>query len=327
MGEDWPRAEAEAPGKRKKGILLRTQLLLVGSTLVSLMGMLGGFNWRLELLSHFIAWYALGSAVLAIALFFLGARRWSVAAALLALLQAIQPLGWYLPPSDTPATNGPALRILLANVLTSNRNTDAFLELVRDEDPDIICVQEANGAWIVALEELESDYPMHHAVPRNDNFGIAIYSRVSPSLPTTILEESIRIPMMTVPVEMDGTTINLLSIHTLPPLGKEHARIRNRHLGATRAWYEAQDCPAIIVGDLNMTMYSPIYRGWLAGLDLKNTREGHGPLGTFPVFSPILRLPLDQCLVSPSIEVVDCRLGPDIGSDHLPLIVDLRLPR
>ena len=76
-----------------------------------------------------------------------------------------------------------------------------------------------------------------------------------------------------------------------------------------------------------MTMFSPVYRSWIHGLDIKNSRAGFGPLGSWPTFVPFLRLPLDQCLVSPAVEVVDCRLGPKIGSDHLPLIVDLRLPR
>jgi hypothetical protein len=36
--------------------------------------------------------------------------------------------------------------------------------------------------------------------------------------------------------------------------------------------------------------------------------------------------PVDHILVSRNIEVKHFEVGPDIGSDHLPLIADLRLP-
>jgi len=38
-----------------------------------------------------------------------------------------------------------------------------------------------------------------------------------------------------------------------------------------------------------------------------------------------LRIPLDNCLVSEEVAVAGRRVGPDIGSDHLPLVVDFAL--
>jgi endonuclease/exonuclease/phosphatase family metal-dependent hydrolase len=44
------------------------------------------------------------------------------------------------------------------------------------------------------------------------------------------------------------------------------------------------------------------------------------PVGLWP-----LALPIDHCLVSEKVEVVDRWMGPDVGSDHYPLVVDVRL--
>jgi endonuclease/exonuclease/phosphatase (EEP) superfamily protein YafD len=40
----------------------------------------------------------------------------------------------------------------------------------------------------------------------------------------------------------------------------------------------------------------------------------------------LFSIPIDHCFISPSIAVTDVRTGPDVGSDHRPIIVDLRLP-
>ena len=42
---------------------------------------------------------------------------------------------------------------------------------------------------------------------------------------------------------------------------------------------------------------------------------------------PPLGIPIDQCLVSRGIQVANVRTGNDVGSDHLPLIVDLAIPQ
>jgi endonuclease/exonuclease/phosphatase (EEP) superfamily protein YafD len=38
-----------------------------------------------------------------------------------------------------------------------------------------------------------------------------------------------------------------------------------------------------------------------------------------------MRVPIDHLLHSDTLSVVDRRLGPAMGSDHFPLIVDLQL--
>jgi len=44
---------------------------------------------------------------------------------------------------------------------------------------------------------------------------------------------------------------------------------------------------------------------------------------SWPTWSSLLRVPLDNCLVSSRVVVTAHRDGPDIGSDHRPLVVDL----
>ncbi len=39
-----------------------------------------------------------------------------------------------------------------------------------------------------------------------------------------------------------------------------------------------------------------------------------------------LMMPIDHCLVSSDIRVIGVQTGEDVGSDHLPLLVELEIP-
>ncbi|MCU0565239.1 MAG: endonuclease/exonuclease/phosphatase family protein [Oculatellaceae cyanobacterium Prado106] len=83
--------------------------------------------------------------------------------------------------------------------------------------------------------------------------------------------------------------------------------------------------PTIVMGDLNTTMWSPIYRPLIHLTGLHNSRQGFGVQPSWVVDIPAFQIPVDHCLVSPSFRVLNNRIGRDIGSDHYPLIADLWL--
>ncbi len=88
-----------------------------------------------------------------------------------------------------------------------------------------------------------------------------------------------------------------------------------------------EERPLILSGDLNSTYYAPLYRMVLQRSGLVGTRMWGGILGTWPGFLPQpLRITLDHTLVTPGIQIVNCRIGPSVGSDHKPLIIDLYIP-
>lgn len=308
----------------RAGLVRRLLVLLFLSAGATMLGALGGIHWAFDLFSHFIAWQGMLSAFLCVALLALRARRGAVCALIVACIQLAQPLSWYWP---GPAPEDPAnCRILLANVLTTNRDTKPLFDLIDLVDPDIICVQETDSVWAEALRPLEGRYPLHSIVPRSDNFGIALYSRLPGTLDGVLFQSEHHVPAIAATFDVGGTLVALLDIHALPPLGYYMTKRRNGQIDSLRAWLEGQKGPAVVVGDLNLTPYSPIYRRLMRDLDARNARQGFGPQGTWPVWVPFARLPLDQCIVSDEIDVVSCVSGPDIGSDHLPLIIDLHIP-
>jgi len=43
------------------------------------------------------------------------------------------------------------------------------------------------------------------------------------------------------------------------------------------------------------------------------------------VLVPLLGIPIDHCLVSPEIIVTKRSVGPSVGSDHYPVIIDFSI--
>jgi endonuclease/exonuclease/phosphatase (EEP) superfamily protein YafD len=70
-------------------------------------------------------------------------------------------------------------------------------------------------------------------------------------------------------------------------------------------------------------MWSPYYRKLVRDSGLRNARKGFGIIPTWPCGIPMMSIPLDHCLTSPSLQVNAIKRGKQVGSDHFPIIVDL----
>jgi endonuclease/exonuclease/phosphatase (EEP) superfamily protein YafD len=100
--------------------------------------------------------------------------------------------------------------------------------------------------------------------------------------------------------------------------------IHERHLDALAAARPRFGKRLALCGDFNTVPWAAGFRR-LAGGVLTDLYDGRWPGYTWPTWSPLMRLPIDNCLVS-GVGVREHRPGPDIGSDHYPLTVDLAVP-
>jgi endonuclease/exonuclease/phosphatase (EEP) superfamily protein YafD len=80
-----------------------------------------------------------------------------------------------------------------------------------------------------------------------------------------------------------------------------------------------------MVGDFNVTPWSPLFADLLRDSGLADSCRGFGWQPTWPTRLPAMfRIPIDHCLHGAGVAIVDRRVGPEIGSDHLPLLLELR---
>jgi len=277
-------------------------------------------HWTLDTLAHFrLQW----GAVLVLALLvLLVVRRWALAGLVAAAAVAtVAPLLAYALVDDARcAADAPALRVMSMNLLSSNPDRRPALDLVREELPDVLFLMEVDAAWMDALEEaLGALYPHRVGETREDDFGIALFSRV----PFTggVVYLATPLPSIVVRVERPDGAWTVVATHPTPPVSRESAHRRDLQLDGLAARVRAAREPTLVMGDLNTTPWAASFRKLLESAELRDSGEGGWPEGTWGGPVSALGIPIDHVLLSRDLCVVERRLGADIGSDHRALVV------
>jgi len=279
----------------------------------------------LELFSHFRLQYLATALILAILLFALRSRRWAASMFVLALVNAVPVWPWYAAAARAADPTEPAIKLLLSNVYAGNKSTQALIDLLVAENADVVFLQELTSKRNAELAQLRETYAYSLNIPREDNFGIAVLSRHPFTSAKVIESPPFRLPTLAVEVEVGGNALALVTTHPLPPIGRTGFDSRNEQLASIAELVNRFTGPRILIGDLNTTMWGHHYELLAQQTGLVNARYGFGVLPTWPTHLPFAMIPIDHCMVSGELRVVDVRKGPDIGSDHLPLIVELAL--
>jgi endonuclease/exonuclease/phosphatase (EEP) superfamily protein YafD len=288
----------------------------------SVLGFFGSLHWLLDLCSHFRVQYFLGLSVVAL-LLLIPRKRGSAAvfgALAAANLGVILPL--YFGRVSAPTSSGPTVRAMLVNVNTRYGHAASVAAALRRFRPDIVVLEEVNTKWLSDLTPVLTDYKYSEQELREDNFGIALFSRF-PFTQSRIADiGDAEVPSIMAEIETRQGRCTLLATHPLPPGGREYSRWRNGQLAQVPRWVHRASSPLLLLGDLNVSPWSPHFRHLLRESGLRDSSQGRGVRPTWPTFSPLLLIPIDHCLYSPGIEIVNRETGPNVGSDHYPVVVD-----
>jgi endonuclease/exonuclease/phosphatase family metal-dependent hydrolase len=114
-------------------------------------------------------------------------------------------------------------------------------------------------------------------------------------------------------------------VHTSWPIGKGSSDRRNRQLERLAALSSATATPLVVVGDLNISPFSPHFRQLLADGKLKSAADGFGWQPTWPSFLLPAGIQIDHGLVNGAVSVQGFHRGGRDGSDHLPIVLDVVL--
>jgi endonuclease/exonuclease/phosphatase (EEP) superfamily protein YafD len=284
---------------------------------------LGRFSWMFDLTAHFRIQYAVGLAALAAVCLVRRRCCWGVvfSAFLAANLALVIPYCCF--GSEPVGQRRTALRAMVINVHTENRSFGLVEKFIREQNPDLVLLMEVNDEWMETLAPLKTIYPHICQESREDNTGIALFSKLPLRNFETLYLGSWGAPTLTAEIEINGRPIRIVGTHPPPPVGSENTLSRNQQLSEVAAQIRKWQGSIVLLGDLNTTVWSDSFSQLVSESGLRDTGRGQGIQATFPAKHLPLRIAIDHCLVSGDLHVVSRKVGADVGSDHLPVMIEL----
>ena len=218
------------------------------------------------------------------------------------------------------------VRLMIANILITNRQFSRLADYVAQYDPDMLLVLETNEWWANQLKSLDPRFPYKVSHPLENAYGISLHSKLELTDAEVRFLAQRDIPSIRAKVRLnERVVVEFYGVHPRPPTPQEHDRSteRDAELILIAQECEVEELPVIVAGDLNDVAWS--YTTWRFRKisRMLDPRIGRGFFGTFHAKLPLFRWPLDHVFHSDHFRLVDMKVLPQIGSDHLPVFIHL----
>lgn len=235
-------------------------------------------------------------------------------------------------PQAPRASGARTCRVISANVDGENLNAAAFMQLLSDEQPDVVACQEwpgvdvigpvlARQGWNVRHERglwIASMWPIVHTelIPSDENWRelAGIYDLQSPGGIVRVVNLHLETPRKGIEPAMHSRRLGELR-QNLVRRRSESERVAGR--------VRQLSGPLVVLGDFNLPSDSRIFRQYWGDFDDAFESAGLGFGNT--KFTRYWGIRIDHALTRQPDRFYKCRTGPDVGSDHIPLIADIEL--
>lgn len=303
-------------------VLWTGALATVAATAASLPAASG---WRLSLIRHFrlhITAGALGGLLASWALrrydpallfgFGAGANIVEVAKALAAAREA-----------PAQAADTETVTLVSFNALRRNPAKRPALDWLAAAGADVIVILEVSADWRQALvRRLGRLYPYRVFGPDSGEACTAVLSRCKLRQRAALgLDDQ---GLVSVQVELPRAPFVLFGVHPDHAVERRSLEPQRRLFRELSARVRRTPGPVVVAGDLNTTAWSREFQRLLAraGLSAEVLRSG-----TFPARLGWAGLPIDHVLTGGGVRVRSLHAGPNVGSDHRPVVARLAVPR
>ena len=207
-----------------------------------------------------------------------------------------------------------------------------FVSWAKDKKqrPDVVALENLTNPWRDRIGKLTDVYPFSAStLHRQTGVKEDIISRF-PILDASVYRPSGGRTAVHATVVIEGEPVQVFVIDPNKATCQTRWAERNQYLGLVSQWVAIQAVgqPALMLGDWNITPWSPFYADVFEQSGLRRGDAGILPpvthtLAHLPI--PLLGLNDDHIAVSRRVPVEGCAPGPDLGSDHLPLVCHIHV--
>ncbi len=299
-------------------------IVAISAAVATLLGQLdrvdfGDAGWVFDLIVHFPRQIAAASLLVAAAAAAMKVWRPAGLAAGVAALNLAIVLATPRFAVPEPAPEGARLlRVVSANVHASPEALTRLSELAQEYGADLVSVYEAPAINDEALRKL---FPgMTTSAIRKSTDGRDLSKKMlaissAPMSPITVASPGGRSnrAVLRYTLSVGGRQVQIVAAHPVSPDGPTGMGDRNRLL-ATLGQGLDQAAPFLVMGDFNAPPWSRIYTL------TPGARAGDPRFeATFPASAILLGIPIDHIKFGGGLVLTEHHVGPDIGSDHLPV--------
>lgn len=316
----------------------RTPKLIAGCCaaiiLSNVLALFAAHHWAFDLFSNFKIQYFAGCliilpACLAFKKYYQAGLMAFLALGLFVEINIVYTKPWQMRPPAAEAN----FKIAQYNKFFFNRNYDDIGAWLRDPSSnfDMVIVNESLPNTIEPLKAFADILPYQFPENPEQRFGdISVLSKYPIEVTPLIMPLYGRVHTGSkIVVQKPGLQrVAVYAYHAQVPLGGKASTRRAGEMRMMAEFASQSSLPnTIMVGDWNLTPWSPLFKDVVKTSGLNYQNYGLFPRATWPSFAllPFLKIPIDHVLFSDSLTLTDIRRGPALGSDHHSLIADFRV--
>lgn len=320
------RAEGAVSSVVRTALGLFLIALGVGFTLATILGFFGPMWWAFDVLSSFRFQYAVVLLFVGLIYGMAFGRASSLIFVAAGLVNAALVLPLFIA-SPAEASGDDAIKIVSFNVQASNQNRDTITRWVANSGADLVFLLETSSDWKAALSNTALPYVVMDEIPEDRVYGITVLAK--DELDVDLLRVGATQDVVVRAEASIGTDpVAVYAFHPRSPTSEADAEYRDQVMEEVAAMVDAETVPAVVVGDLNATPWSYAFRKLANEGNLVDSLRGNGYQASWPASLWYgFKIPIDHMLHTAELTTVTRDLGPDLGSDHAPLMVTVATAR
>lgn len=319
-------------------MILDKGLLLL--SIISVFFTLGRFLfWKfpLELLTHFQVYYFWVTLLLVpVVVILLPVQKIRSRITLFILLftlvvNGLELANWYLPNQRMTLDKTHILRVMTFNIHIENSEVARLVNSIISANPDLVLTVEIDQTMKKNIETRVKDrFPYSFQSPGG---GLAVFSKLPLEDSSGQKFPGSNATNLVTHIRYQNQQIQIIGTHPQVPVKLDRFTSRNQQLSALVNHLQYEDRPTILMGDFNLTPWSPYYQQFINKASLHNTRSSFGILPTWirpsttvnlpRLLLPFLNIPIDHIFVSKMFKFANTYTGDNGNSDHAPIISEL----
>ena len=209
------------------------------------------------------------------------------------------------------------------NAHDKNNNLEKLKAAIQTADPEIMLIMEVIDEIHTELSDVFARYPYTLETPVRDGFRIFLLSKHKMNDENISYHGQSNSPFLQAKFNIDNHEFTVYSGHPKPSFNKKWNEDRYTYFKEIEKIIARNTGSKIIMGDFNTVPWDSRFVKFLKTINMRSTLINHGYKVTWPSYFLPMGIPMDHILISNDLNYKDLTVGPDVGSDHYPISINL----